>query len=233
MYGDRNEHISAEQAYKTAISLRPDYYQAMNNLGNLLRVNNQLSESEIWLSKAVTIKYVCLIIMIKIYRNKCTIYNISKNLRPDFAAAWMNLGIVLSSKNQSYALTCYENALKYRKSYPDCEYNLGNLFLDMGNKKRALQAWKRATTIKPTHAQAWINSVILLEQEGRLEDAKRTALEALESLQKDDTIHFILGNILGKLSDFSKAEISFKTAVKLRLKHRKSIPAKYFSNLGE
>lgn len=47
--------------------------------------------------------------------------------RPDFAAAWMNLGIVLSKKNQSDALVCYKNALKFRKVYPDCEYNLGNL----------------------------------------------------------------------------------------------------------
>ncbi len=208
MYGDLNEHISAEQAYKTALSLRPDYYQAMNNLGNLLRVNNQLSESEYWLSKAVQIK-------------------------PDFAAAWMNLGIVLSGKNQSSAMTCYENALKYRKLYPDCEYNLGNLLLDMGNKEGALQAWKKATILKPTQAQAWINSVILLEQEDRLEEAKRMALKALQFLEEDDTIHFILGNILGKLSQFESAKVSFEKAVKLRFQQNKSIPPKYFSNLGE
>jgi hypothetical protein len=49
--------------------------------------------------------------------------------RPDFAAAWMNLGIVMAKKNQSEALICYENALKNRQSYPDCEYNLGNLVI--------------------------------------------------------------------------------------------------------
>jgi Flp pilus assembly protein TadD len=48
--------------------------------------------------------------------------------RPDFAAAWMNLGIVLAGlKHHSEAETSYFTALAYRKKYPDCYYNLGNL----------------------------------------------------------------------------------------------------------
>jgi len=39
----------------------------------------------------------------------------------------MNLGIVLSKTNQQEALECYKTALRHRKVYPDCEYNLGNL----------------------------------------------------------------------------------------------------------
>jgi hypothetical protein len=48
--------------------------------------------------------------------------------REDFAAAWMNLGIVQASlhKNSS-AERSYYTALKHRKKYPDCYYNLGNL----------------------------------------------------------------------------------------------------------
>jgi len=56
--------------------------------------------------------------------------------RPDFAAAWMNLGIVLAGlKRHSEAEASYFIALTYRKKYPDCYYNLGNLvsvkFLDL------------------------------------------------------------------------------------------------------
>lgn len=56
MYGDQGNFTLAENYYKTAISLRPDYYQAMNNLGNLLRVNNKMEEANMWLKKAVEIK---------------------------------------------------------------------------------------------------------------------------------------------------------------------------------
>lgn len=145
----------------------------------------------------------------------------------------MNLGIVLSNINPTEALTSYQNALKYRRLYPDCEYNLGNLYLDMGRKHEALKAWQRATSLKPTHSQAWINSVILEEQEGLLESAKNTAVKALKFLQNDDTLHFILGNILGKLSEFESAKLSFEKAIKLRQERNANVPPKYFSNLGK
>lgn len=48
--------------------------------------------------------------------------------RPDFAAAWMNLGIVQNSLRKfDEAEQSYWNAIKFRKKYPDCYYNLGRL----------------------------------------------------------------------------------------------------------
>jgi tetratricopeptide (TPR) repeat protein len=48
--------------------------------------------------------------------------------REEFAAAWMNLGIVQASlmKNES-AERSYRTAISHRRKYPDCYYNLGNL----------------------------------------------------------------------------------------------------------
>ena len=49
-------------------------------------------------------------------------------LRDEFAAAWMNLGIVKAAmKKFEEAEVCYYNAIKHRRNYPDCFYNLGNL----------------------------------------------------------------------------------------------------------
>lgn len=48
--------------------------------------------------------------------------------RPDFAAAWMNLGIVQAAlKKPKEAEQSYHEALRHRRKYPDCYYNLGNL----------------------------------------------------------------------------------------------------------
>lgn len=72
-------------------------------MANVLKNEGELDEAEILLRKALQI-------------------------REEFPAAWMNLGIVLSNKKQfSEAEKCYFKALKYRKQYPDCYYNLGNL----------------------------------------------------------------------------------------------------------
>lgn len=51
--------------------------------------------------------------------------------RRDFAAAWMNLGIVQNSLREfDKAEQSYWNAIRFRKKYPDCYYNLGRLVRD-------------------------------------------------------------------------------------------------------
>ncbi|CAG7826142.1 unnamed protein product [Allacma fusca] len=206
-YGESGRKMMAADAYRTALKLKPDYYQSMNNLGNLLRSSEAYEEAELWLRKAVSTK-------------------------PDFAAAWMNLGIVLSRKNTTEAMDCYFKALEHRRRYPDCEYNLGNLYLDVGDKERAIKSWIKAVSLKPTHTQAWVNLIILMDQDGKIQDAKEWATKASKILTSDDTIQFLMGNIFGKLSEFAEAENYFKTAIGLRQKSNRLVPAKYFANLG-
>lgn len=115
--------------------------------------------------------------------------------------------------------------------------NLGLFFLqylDMGNKNAALDCWTRATSMNPQHTHSWINIVILLEQEGKLEDAINISFEGLSSsaVPNCDTLHFLLANILGKLSNFEDSERHFKTAIEICGQFRRDIPAKYLSNLG-
>lgn len=103
---DRGLRQEAIERYRTALTLNPDYDQAMNNLANLLKDSGHLKDAEQLLEKAIKV-------------------------RSDFAAAWMNLGIVqaLLKKHQE-ARTSYLTALTHRRRYPDCYYNLGNLVSD-------------------------------------------------------------------------------------------------------
>lgn len=46
----------------------------------------------------------------------------------EFPAAWLNLGILQMEKEEyTNALESFKTALKYRKRFPNCYYNLGNL----------------------------------------------------------------------------------------------------------
>jgi len=75
----------------------------MNNLANILKDSGDLKESKELLLKATRI-------------------------RPTFATAWMNLGIVQTAlKQYSDAESSYLNAINHRHRYADCLYNLGNL----------------------------------------------------------------------------------------------------------
>lgn len=128
--------------FSGAFRLHPTYVHAMNNLGNILKERNELITAEQLLSKAVSIQYVA-----------CHTRTNSRHLgkssqlitscfafhprRPDFAAAWMNLGIVQNSLQKfEEAEQSYWNAIRFRKKYPDCYYNLGRLVRLQGCKNR-------------------------------------------------------------------------------------------------
>ena len=86
-----------------ALDLNPVYDQAMNNLANLLKARGHLEPALTLLQNATSI-------------------------RSNFAAAWMNLGIVYAElKRHDEAEESYKTALLHRPKYPDCYYNLGNL----------------------------------------------------------------------------------------------------------
>uniref|UniRef100_T1J4V1 dolichyl-phosphate-mannose--protein mannosyltransferase n=1 Tax=Strigamia maritima TaxID=126957 RepID=T1J4V1_STRMM len=143
------------------------------------------------------------------------------SIRSDFAAAWMNLGIVQASlKKYHKAETSYLTAIQHRRRYPDCYYNLGNLYLDVRRFEDAYRAWRNATRLKPTHT----SMICIL---GELDKAETVALEALQILPDEPSLHFNLANALGKTGRYSESERHFVEAIRLN----PSTPS-YYTNLG-
>ncbi|CAG9782978.1 unnamed protein product [Diatraea saccharalis] len=138
----RNKTDVALASYKEAIRLYPEYYQAMNNLANLLKNQKKYQDAEYYLRSAL--KY-----------------------KQDYPAVWMNLGIVLAStKRLKESEQAYKIALQYRKNYPDCYYNIGNLYLEMKKSENALDNWLKAINFNRKHELAWTNMIALLDNTG-------------------------------------------------------------------
>lgn len=121
----------------------------------------------------------------------------------------MNLGIVFSGKGRvDEAETAYKMAIKYRSKYADAQYNLGNLYLDVGRHEEALTAWKNAVQLRPSHVAAWGNALALLDSKGRAQEAVKLGATALRHAPKAPSIHFAVGNALGKLNRYVLRVIS-------------------------
>ncbi|XP_064077035.1 protein O-mannosyl-transferase TMTC4-like isoform X2 [Vanessa tameamea] len=191
--------------YKEAIRLYPEYYQAMNNLANLLKNQKKYKEAEHYL-------------------------RISLHYKNDFPAAWMNLGIVLAHTGRyNDSQIAYKTALRYRKYYPDCFYNLGNLYLELNKTNLALENWFHAINLNPKHVSAWTNLLALLDNTGQIDKALQIIPKALEELPETPLIHFAIANIYGKIDEYNKAEKYFLKAINL---FQNRVQAIHYANLG-
>lgn len=140
----------------------------------------------------------------------------------------MNLGIVLASQHKlNESLSAYETALKYRKRYATCYYNLGNLYIELKNNDMALKSWQESLTIDPKQGKAWANLLALLDNNGMHRDVIRISEMALQHAPNDPAILFTRANAYGKLNEFEEAETIYKEVIQTRPNY-----ALYYVNLG-
>ncbi|XP_037049896.1 protein O-mannosyl-transferase TMTC4 [Bradysia coprophila] len=200
---DKGNTELAFKYYHKAIELFPDYESALMNLGNLYRDKNDYDLAEKYIKRSI-------------------------EALDEFPAAWMNLGIVLASQHKyNESLNAYETALKYRKRYATCHYNMGNLYIEMKNSDMALKSWQQSLTIDPKQAKAWANLLALIDNNGMHRDVIRLSEVALQHAPNDPTILFTRANAYGKLNEFEEAELIYKEVIQLRPNY-----ALYYVNLG-
>src|SRR5262249_2799623 len=79
-------------------------------------------------------------------------------LKPDYAEAHMNLGVVLGDQGAfDEAIACYDRALELQPDHPAAHMNLGNTLRDRGDLDRAESSYQAALRRKPDYAEAHYN----------------------------------------------------------------------------
>ena len=114
-------------AYRNAVSYKPDYAEAHNNIGKLLKDLGRLDEAMEAYSKALSID-------------------------PNYAEVYTNIGNILHDKNElNEAIKAYSKALSIKPSYAEVYYNMGNVFRKKNNLEEAMNAYRTALSIKPKY----------------------------------------------------------------------------------
>lgn len=197
---DNNQINEAVTFYVESIRLQPDYEHAFNNLANLLKSKKRYSEAETLLLRA-------------------------SQINPKFAAAFMNLGIVQQAQGKfESAEASYNTALQLRPMYSDCEYNLGNLYLKTRKLDLAEERFRAAA--KLNHERAFLNLIILLDEQSKLDNAKDVTKKALLKFPANPEFVFQLANILGQQKQFEESEELYLRAISMKNS------GLYWSNLG-
>ena len=155
---DLNNFSEAIVNLKKAVKIKPDYAEAFNNLGIVLKDLGQLDT------------------VVKSYEKII-------NIKPDFAEAHNNLGVTFKELGQlDAAVKSCEQAIAIKPDYADAHFNLGNVLKDLGRLEQAEVSYRQAIVLKPDYSDAHNNLGIILYANGDLDSA-------LESMEKAKSIN--------------------------------------------
>lgn len=118
---------AAIKLYKHTIELKPDYPEALSNLGLALNDLNKIDEALICLDRAIALK-------------------------SDSATAYLNRGIALSNLNRREdALASYDRAIAIKPDFVEAHNNQGAALCDLNRLEEALVAYEHAIRLAPDH----------------------------------------------------------------------------------
>src|SRR5471032_3410488 len=184
--------LADAQAYwRQAIEAKPEFVDAYNNLGMLLKGLGALAEA------------------LAIYRQLLSI-------RPDLAEASNNLGAVLYDLGRLHdAEAAYRHALAIRAHYAQAHYNLGIVLYDLRRWHEAESAYRQALVLSPD-AGAYNNLGNVLKELARLPEAEAAYRQALILRPQYAEALNNLANVLKELGRVPEAELACRMALTIR-----------------
>ena len=144
----------AVEAFEKAISLKPNYAEAYDGLGQAFewgvtdrdfkrRFGGKPYESDVEADK-------------QIYAKAIEAYKQAIRIRPDFAEAYNHLGnVYFATKDYLRAREAYKQAIRIRPNFAEAHDNLGVAYSATKNYLRAIEAYKKAIRIKPDFIEAY------------------------------------------------------------------------------
>ncbi len=168
--GRREEAI---EAYRRAIAQRPEFFEALANLGNLLQLSGRHAEA------------------IPLYRRALA-------LRPGVVPVLNGLGLCeLATGSPREAVASFERTLALEPGFASAHNNLGNALARLNETDRAIEHLRQAVRLRPDFTLAWVN---LGEQLYRKRDDAQ-ALAALDQAlglePGNDSVRYLRDAIAG------------------------------------
>jgi len=189
-YFHRKLYDKAEQQYKKAIEITPNYSYAYYNLGNIY-MERRLDDKAIEQYKKVleldpfSVKAMNNLGII--YSKKGQLSQAQKQykqiikINPFNVEAYVNLGNIYSeNKLFSEAVSAFKKALELNPNLIHAQYNLGNIYLNQGLYDKAIEQYSKVIELSPDTLEAYNNLGVIYFKLGSNIEAKRYWRKALE-----------------------------------------------------
>jgi len=150
---------NAEEAvsfFQQALRVSPDYWIALENLGNAYRLQRRWADAGTTLERALA-------------------------ARPQDPEANYSLAMVLAQNGDTDRADSYlRKALQFRPGYPEALNNLGILYLRTGRRDEAVAQFEECIRVAPGFDQSYLNLARVYSLEGANDKARAVLMELLK-----------------------------------------------------
>lgn len=221
-----NRHEEALDAYKKALQIRPDYWEAWKGQGDTLQSLNRYEEAlsaydkaiqiqpnywEAWIGRAQTLA------SLGRYEEAIEAFDAVIEIRPNELEAWDGRGnIQVKLEQYSEAIASFEKALKLQPNHAPAWYQRGWALHNLGRYEEAVESYDKAVEFQPDFHQAWYqrgNALVNLQQHQEAIDSYEEAVEFQPNFHPAWYSQGIALNHQGRYED---AVTAFDQAVKFK-----------------
>ena len=150
------------------------------------------------------------------------------SIKPDYAKAFYNMGIVLQKQNKlEEAIEAYNKALVSKPDYANAYYNMGIALQQKNKLEEAIEVYNKALAIKPNNANTYYNMGNALKDQGKLEEAIEAFNKALSIKPDHVDAYNNMGNALKDQGKLEEAIEAYNKALAITPDH-----AEAHSNMG-
>ena len=222
-YRMRNERGLAATCFAQAISLKPDFIEALHSLGRIHVAD--LRRAEAVLVFQTILKYrprdggaYFELGNIHLHRlqldeaRRC--FEQALQLMPAFAKARNNLGKAMQlAGDLDGAMVCYRLAAAEQPDFALPHFNLGMVVQEQGKIDAARDAYQRALSLDADLADAHARLGTVFHAEGRYRQARESYERALALKPDDADLHLNIGNAFFAERRFAEAGASYRKAL--------------------
>jgi tetratricopeptide (TPR) repeat protein len=153
----REGHVDEAVGYfQEALRVSPDYWIALENLGNAYRLQKRWDEARQTLERALA-------------------------ARPHDSEANYNLAMVFAQTGDAQRAYDYlQKALQLRPAYPEALNNLGVLYLRTGRRDEAVAKFEESIRVAPSFDQSYLNLARVYSLEGTPDKARAVLMELMK-----------------------------------------------------
>ena len=158
-----------------------------------------------------------------------TSFNKVLNLEPHDVRAENNLGLILETEGKpTEAIEAYRRSIKWQgQSLRPSEQpyvNLGNLLMEQGQTKEALEPLQKAVEVAPNNGYCRLKLGVYYRKIGQLERAQQELEKATELDPNNAAAHYQLGRLYKETGAVDRAQTEFNRAAELETRAAGSKP---------